>query len=348
MLLSPHLVTLKGMGEPLDNYDAVKLAIKGLIDPSRFGMQAKRVTVSTVGVVPRLISMKSDEILSKVSLALSLHAPDQETRLKIVPTAEKFGIDEVLRASSEVVEAQNGLLRIPDSSNPLGYRVEKTDKTPSDAQFRHLLVEYILIRGVNGSIAHAQKLADLLETLPYPRLSVLTNLIPYNPVESITAIRGFQPPTHEETSAFAAVLKERGLKVLVRQEMGQDVGSACGQLVVEGARKKMKAFQAGVKDIEELGIGGGLKNRKGRAAVVRKKRDPESRESTVDLRDVEDGADEASLLPPEARVKDGMAPLLAAQPKPQPTTSNLITNVLKFLLAWIVIRFVLRVLDKFA
>jgi adenine C2-methylase RlmN of 23S rRNA A2503 and tRNA A37 len=289
-----------GMGEPLDNYDAVRLAVKAMTDSAKFGMQAKRVSVSTVGVVPRLIAMKSDPVLSKVSLALSLHGGDQKTRIEIVPTAKAWDISRIVDAASAFVENQNGLLRVPDESDAKGFRVERTEQTPTDAQFRHLLLEYILIKDVNSTVPHAETLADLLSALPLPHLTLLTNLIPYNPVLSITAKRGYQPPSFAETSAFADVLRKRGLKVLVRQEMGQDVGSACGQLVVEGPNTANGDAEV-VKDIEELGATS-VRNRKVNGVVKK------TRKETV-----KDESEDDGLVPPEVRTEDGFAPLLEAR-----------------------------------
>ncbi|KAI9021042.1 hypothetical protein DFJ74DRAFT_633297 [Hyaloraphidium curvatum] len=287
-------VVFMGMGEPLDNYDAVRTAVGAMLDPGRFGMQGRRVTISTVGVVPRLVAMKSDPHMSKCSLALSLHGGDQETRLRIIPTAKAWDIRRIVDASSAFVEAQNHLER--------------------DTSFRHLLVEYILIRDVNSSPCHAAVLADLLGSLPLAHLTVFTNLIPYNPVQSITARLGYRPPPFAEINAFAAVLKERGLKVLVRQEMGSDVGSACGQLVVEGAGKRGSGEHAAVADIEELGNGrgAGLRNRKG-GAVVRRNEPAAPASGRGADGEEQDGADEEiSLLPPEARLDDGFAPVKAS------------------------------------
>lgn len=329
-----------GMGEPLDNYDAVRTAIKAMIDPSRFAMQAKRISISTVGVVPRLLAMKSDDVMNKVGLALSLHAGDQETRLKIIPTAKAWDIARIVDACAQFIENQNGMKRVVDENAKLGYRVEKTAQTPSDAQFRHLLLEYILIKDVNSLPEHAATLANLIEAhFAVPHLSVLTNLIPYNPVMVITAKHGYQPPNFTETTAFANVLKERGLKVLVRQEMGQDVGSACGQLVVEGAgKKKGGKEQGGVMDIEELGGPVGMRNRKANGAtngqVVVSKRTQNKEGLKREPND-----DEVSLVPEESRVQDGFAPLLAARPR---TSSEIGKSWLVPMVALLVVLIVLK------
>jgi adenine C2-methylase RlmN of 23S rRNA A2503 and tRNA A37 len=122
------------MGEPLDNYNAVLKTIKAVTEPGMWGLASSRVCVSTVGIIPRVRDLARDA--PKVSLALSLHAPTQETRLKIVPTAKAYRVDRIIDACVDFIKSQNE-----------GKEVMKNGKTK---KARHLLVEYVLIRDVNG------------------------------------------------------------------------------------------------------------------------------------------------------------------------------------------------------
>jgi sorting nexin-8 len=133
-------VVFMGMGEPLDNYDQVLLAIKGMVDTRRFGLSPSRITISTVGVVPKIKALTRD--FPQIGLALSLHAPTQEKRLKIVPTSKAWNIKKIIDATEEFIDNQN--------------------KDTSRNRKRHVLVEYVLIQDVNDSEETAHELGDLL------------------------------------------------------------------------------------------------------------------------------------------------------------------------------------------
>ncbi len=120
-----------GMGEPLDNYDTVLHAIRGMTDPARFCIAAQRISVSTVGVVPRMLQLSKDA--PEIGLALSLHAPNQDLRVRIVPTAKAWHIDKIVDAMDTFIARQNAL-------------------TPNRNRKRHILVEYVLISGVNDTV----------------------------------------------------------------------------------------------------------------------------------------------------------------------------------------------------
>ncbi|KAJ3317820.1 sorting nexin, partial [Blyttiomyces sp. JEL0837] len=128
-------VVFMGMGEPLDNYNAVLGAINAMVDTSRFGLSPSRVTVSTVGVVPRIYALMRDA--PQVGLALSLHAPNQELRTKIVPTGKAWHIDRIWTATMAFINNQNRAIK-------------------SNASKRHILIEYVLISKVNDTpeVAH--------------------------------------------------------------------------------------------------------------------------------------------------------------------------------------------------
>ena len=209
-------VVFMGMGEPLNNYDAVVAAARAMTDGARFGLRAGGVTISTVGVVPRLASLAAD--LPRVSLALSLHAPNQAIRARIVPSARAWPLDRLLRAVGRYQAATR----------------------------RRVFVEYVLLAGVNDAPAHAAELASLLEGR-----DVVVNVIPWNPVPPppITPVDDkhgassppppppelFAAPSPAALDAFVAVLRGRGVPVTVRQEKGQDVAAACGQLALASA-----------------------------------------------------------------------------------------------------------------
>eukprot|EP01114_Cavostelium_apophysatum_P005325 TRINITY_DN1615_c2_g1_i2.p1 TRINITY_DN1615_c2_g1~~TRINITY_DN1615_c2_g1_i2.p1 ORF type:complete len:454 (-),score=87.63 TRINITY_DN1615_c2_g1_i2:2-1363(-) len=204
-------VVFMGMGEPLDNYDNVVMACKAMIDRRRFGLAAHRISVSTVGVVPRMKQMLKD--IPGIRLALSLHAPNQEIRLKIVPTATAYPIEQLIEAVDEHLAT--------------GARV---------------MIEYIVIDQVNNSMEVAHELGKLLSGK-----SVLVNLIPYNPTE---VNEDFRAPTLEAVLAFERILRDHyKLLTAVRRTMGQDIDGACGQLVV---KKSCTTGGRAVNDIEDL------------------------------------------------------------------------------------------------
>jgi adenine C2-methylase RlmN of 23S rRNA A2503 and tRNA A37 len=224
-------VVFMGMGEPLgkkllltrDNYENVLTAIKVMIDTRYFSLSPSKVTVSTVGVVPRLISLCKD--LPQIGLALSLHAPTQELRTSIVPTSKAWHIDRIIKVTMDFIHNQNR----------------------GKGKKRHVLIEYVLIRDINSSPKVAHDLGKLLVGKDF-----LLNVIPYNK----TAVPfEYEPPTKEECAEFVAIVRSYGLRVLFRQELGGDIASACGQLVIES-----KGKTCGDGDMEDFGKSSGTKN----------------------------------------------------------------------------------------
>jgi len=203
-----------GMGEPLDAYDEVVEAVRCLTHPRIFGLSARHLTVSTVGVVPRIRPLARD--LPTVRLALSLHAPSQALRETIVPTARGWPLPDLLGACADW-QRQTG---------------------------QPLFVEYVLLAGVNAAPEHARQLAALLAD---HRLDAVVNVIPWNPVLADDGIE-FEAPGEAGTAAFRDVLVAAGVRCTVRREKGQDLAAACGQLVVGGAGGKRQ-----LADIEDLG-----------------------------------------------------------------------------------------------
>jgi|EP01044_Picomonas_judraskeda_P003227 adenine C2-methylase RlmN of 23S rRNA A2503 and tRNA A37 len=221
-------VVFMGMGEPLNNYDAVVTACRAMVDPQLFGLAPGKVTVSTVGIIPRLHTLDFD--LPGVNLALSLHAPNQELRHSIMPSARPFP----LHALMEAVD---------------GYCTRSGQR---------VFVQYIMLGGVNDDIAHAEQLGRLLEG----RAVATVNLIPYNPTGVGVA---FSTSAESTVTEFQMTLRKKfRINTTVRQQMGQDIDGACGQLVIAAGSGGAKATgcdsgassAAGVHDIED--IGGGL------------------------------------------------------------------------------------------
>jgi len=184
-------VVFMGIGEPLANYDATLAAVRGIIDPERLGVSARNVTLSTVGI-PRAIRRLAGEDLP-VTLAISLHAPNDVLRRQLMPAAERSTIAEILDAA----------------------------RTFYDARHREITLEYLLIGGVNDTPVCADGLAGLAHQL---RCNV--NLIRYNPVEGLS----YTKPNQLAVQHFAQRLKKRGVNATIRRSRGLDAAAACGQL----------------------------------------------------------------------------------------------------------------------
>jgi 23S rRNA (adenine2503-C2)-methyltransferase len=189
-----HVVYM-GMGEPLRNYDAVVESIRRLCDSTYGGLSRRRITVSTVGVVENIRRLADEGV--GVNLALSLHAPSQEIRQKIIPYAKQYPLEEVLEA------------------------VEYYRTTTG----RDVTYEYILLSGLNDRAEDAQALCALLR---HRQGSV--NLIPYNPVTGVTLQR---PPT-KDIERFRSYLDREGIVNTCRYTKGQEIAAACGQLALKG------------------------------------------------------------------------------------------------------------------
>lgn len=188
-----HLVFM-GMGEPLENYGSVIRALKVLIDPELFNFSPRKITVSTVGMVPNMKRLMEEGI--KVNLALSLHAPNQNIRKKIVPYARKYSFEEVHQAARNYA------------------KFTKRDMT----------YEYVMLQGINDSKENAEELAELLRGE-----QCCVNLIPFNPVPGIHLKR----PETGAIEAFRNVLTERGIRSTWRYTKGKDIAAACGQLALK-------------------------------------------------------------------------------------------------------------------
>ena len=187
-------VVMMGMGEPLLNFDNVVAAMDLMLDDRAYGLSKRRVTLSTAGVVPALDRLAE---VSEVSLAVSLHAPDDALRNELVPLNRKYPIDRLLAS------CRNYLARQSDSK-------------------RVVTVEYTLIAGVNDRVEQAGRLAELLRDFPCK-----INLIPFNPFPQ----SDYRRPSGNAVSRFWQVLADAGHVVTVRTTRGDDIDAACGQLV---------------------------------------------------------------------------------------------------------------------
>jgi 23S rRNA (adenine2503-C2)-methyltransferase len=191
-------IVLMGMGEPLHNYDETMKALRILADPQGFALPPRRVTLSTVGLLPALERLATEPVMP--NLAISLHAPNDLVRGELVPLNKKYGVSEIIAACRRF---------------PLQKR-------------RRITFEYVLLAGVNDSPQDARLLAKLLA-----RVKSKVNLIPLNAAPGIP----FERPSDESVDRFAKVLADAGLLVSVRKSRGRDIRAACGQLIVEGQKK---------------------------------------------------------------------------------------------------------------
>jgi 23S rRNA (adenine2503-C2)-methyltransferase len=208
-------VVLMGMGEPLLNFDAAVAATELMMDDLAFGISKRRVTISTAGVVPAIYDLAR---VSDVSLAISLHAPTDELRDRLVPLNRKYPIAELLAACRHYVEG-------------LGER-------------RSLTMEYTLMKGVNDQLDHAKQLAALLRDV---RCKI--NLIPFNPFPS----SGFERPDPDGVRRFQTYLMNQGYATMLRTTRGEDIDAACGQLVgqVEDRTRRKARYLARVRADQE-------------------------------------------------------------------------------------------------
>lgn len=185
-----HLVFM-GMGEPFHNVDNVIAALKILMDVEKLNFSNRRITVSTVGIIEGIEQLMREDL--KVNLALSLHAPNQRIRKKIIPTARAFDLEHILKAVFNYG------------------RMTKRDVT----------LEYILLSELNDQEMHADELAALVKNE-----QCTVNVIPYNPVEGVKLKR----PATPQIRAFVGRLRKKRVPVTVRYTKGTDIDAACGQL----------------------------------------------------------------------------------------------------------------------
>ncbi len=183
-------VVMMGMGEPLLNYDNVVRAMRIMLDDFGYGLSKRRITLSTAGVVPAIRQLRDD---CDVSLAVSLHAPDDALRDELVPLNRKYPIQELLAACREYVGEGR----------------------------RRVTFEYVMLAGVNDSDRHARDLVRCLEGVP-----AKVNLIPFNPFPQTRYLRS----SSNRIQRFFEILNQAGIVTITRRTRGDDIDAACGQL----------------------------------------------------------------------------------------------------------------------
>jgi 23S rRNA (adenine2503-C2)-methyltransferase len=184
-------VVMMGMGEPLANFDNVVAAMRLMLDDNAYGLSRRRVTLSTSGLVPAIDRLRE---ACPVSLAVSLHAPNDALRDELVPINRKYPIRELLAACVRYVE-----------------------KAPRES----VMFEYVMLEGVNDSVALARELAALVRDVPCK-----VNLIPFNPFSGVD----YRRSSPEAITRFRDVLMRAGLIATIRKTRGDDIDAACGQL----------------------------------------------------------------------------------------------------------------------
>lgn len=184
-------VDLMGIGEPMDNYGEMVKFLRLLHEPRGLGLSYRHVTVSTSGLVPAIYRLADEGI--PVTLAVSLHAPNDALRLSLMPINKAYPLEKLMPACR--------------------YYSETTG--------RRVTFEYLMLEGVNDSPGTADQLVDLLSGFPCH-----VNLIPWNPVDE----HPFQPSPMNRVRKFLQIVQERGISCTIRKELGQEIDAACGQL----------------------------------------------------------------------------------------------------------------------
>jgi 23S rRNA (adenine2503-C2)-methyltransferase len=195
-------VVMMGMGEPLLNLDNVIPALRLMLDDQAYGLSRRRVTVSTAGVIPGIDRLRDE---CPVALAISLHAPNDELRDRLVPVNRKYPLARLIGACNRYL-----------------------DKAPRD----FITFEYVMLDGVNDSDAHARELVGFAA-----RVRSKFNLIPFNPFPN----SGFRRSPPERIRSFAEVLQRAGLTVTTRKTRGDDIAAACGQLAGDVADRTRRS-----------------------------------------------------------------------------------------------------------
>lgn len=184
-----------GMGEPLNNMDNLLTAISILTDQKGLDMASRRITVSTCGIVPNMHALGRK---TSVNLAVSLHAVDDATRSRLMPVNRRYPIDQLLQACRD-------------------YPIQKR---------KRIMIEYIMLDGVNDTDDEAHRLAELLRPIPCK-----INLLAYNECEAT----GYRSSSRERILAFQEILRKAHYSVFIRSSRGSDIGAACGQLAGKAA-----------------------------------------------------------------------------------------------------------------
>jgi 23S rRNA (adenine2503-C2)-methyltransferase len=195
-------IVLMGMGEPLHNYDAVAQFVRIATDPKGMAFSPNRITLSTSGLVPAIYRMIEDGL--PCNLAVSLNATTDEVRSRIIPLNRKYPIRELMQSVSDYIAARGN---------------------------KRVLIEYVMLAGVNDSLEDAARLCELLDGV-----NSTVNLLPFNPFQG----SAFKRPSDQTVTAFRSVLVDANKVVVVRESKGDDISAACGQLKTETAAGRQK------------------------------------------------------------------------------------------------------------
>lgn len=217
--LHDHTITnvvMMGMGEPLLNFDNVIPALRLMLDDFAYGLSKRRVTVSTAGVVPAMYQLRE---ATDVALAVSLHAPNDELRNRIVPLNKKYPLNELMAVCREYFRNDNR---------------------------RSITMEYVMLSGVNDTPEHARQLIKILNGV-----RAKMNLIPFNPFPHTD----YQRSDPETISRFRDILMKAGLNTTIRRTRGDDIDAACGQLVGQ-VKDRTKRNERYLRSAKQKIIGG--------------------------------------------------------------------------------------------
>ena len=184
-------VVVMGTGEPMDNYDNIVRFVHLLSDENGLNISQRNITVSTCGIVPKIYELAKEKL--QITLALSLHAPNDEKRQELMPIAQRYSMDEVLDACRNYFQETG----------------------------RRITFEYSLVAGVNDSDEDARELSSRIHDI-----NCHVNLIPVNPIKE----RSYRRSTHQAVENSKIKLEKCGINVTIRREMGSDIDGACGQL----------------------------------------------------------------------------------------------------------------------
>lgn len=190
-------VVIMGSGEPLTNYENLIKFLNIINDENGQNISLRNITISTCGIVPKIIDLASDNL--KITLALSLHAPNDELRKKIMPIATKYSLDDTLNAMANYYKKTN----------------------------RRITIEYSLIKNFNDTKKCLYELCDLLKKyFVFNGVDFNINLIPINNIKE----NNFERPEKKDIMNFCSVLTKNGIKSTIRRELGKDISGSCGQL----------------------------------------------------------------------------------------------------------------------
>jgi len=273
-------IVFMGMGEPLNNYDNVSGAVRGMITAGRFGLGQGHVTVSTVGVTPMIKKLTSE--MPFVNLALSLHAPNQEMRSKIVPAAKAYKIEGLIEAlDCHINYAVGG----SDEKKEGGGKVSAKERKQKE---RKAMIQYTMLNGDTSTFQCAHQLGALCRGK-----SIIVNLIPYNQTDVKDC---FSAPSMDHIKKFQEIVMSYGLLVFIRKTMGEDIAGACGQLVLQKQNDGESNTNVDIEDVVG-GDSGGASPKKPRI-VVRRKEERVVSESQNDGKEFLNGTFNSWLLVP--------------------------------------------------